>query len=114
MKDREVLYRCFANDGELLYIGRTLFPMERLYAHAYSARWFKYTARIDLEWAPDGISAAKAEAAAIKKELPKYNKLFKRRGKPFVKLVSDDTLFDTPAEKEAARLAAERSPWRLR
>lgn len=70
--ERQAVYRCFADDGTLLYIGTTGRLGRRLADHAQKA-WFLASTQITLEWFPDEDSALKAERRAIETELPKFN-----------------------------------------
>ena len=72
LAERQAVYRCFADDGTLLYIGTTGHLGRRLADHAQKT-WFLASTRITLEWFPDEEKAAKAERKAIETEGPKYN-----------------------------------------
>lgn len=67
------LYRHFASDGSLLYIGISLSWPERTKAHAQKSRWFDLVARVEIENYPDRDAALKAEREAIQREKPKFN-----------------------------------------
>lgn len=74
--DRHAVYRCFAADGQLLYIGTSGAFGRRLAAHAQKI-WFLEVRGITLEWYPDDRSAEAAERRAIHVEQPKYNVVHK-------------------------------------
>ena len=67
------LYRHYAVDGTLLYVGQTANPMQRLASHASSSTWHTSIARIDLEWHPSRSAALRAERRAIEAERPVHN-----------------------------------------
>lgn len=77
LAERQAVYRCFAEDGVLLYIGTTGHLGRRLADHAQKT-WFLASAQITLKWFPDEESAAKAERRAIETEGPKYNVIHNR------------------------------------
>jgi len=69
------LYRHFAADGALLYVGISLTPTHRLAKHRQrSAPWFRQIASITLQWFDSRQEALDAERDAIKAEGPAYNK----------------------------------------
>lgn len=75
------LYRQYAADGTLLYIGVTIDPKSRLVAHRSASSWGKAIARVDTStyvgWS--GRQAAlNDEAYAIASEGPKYNRTFSK------------------------------------
>ena len=68
------LYRMYASDGTLLYIGKTEHLRERLQSHYLSKPWIYEVAWIDTEDEHlDEIAASAAEQKAIQREHPKYN-----------------------------------------
>lgn len=67
------LYRHFAADGALLYVGISLSWPARTKAHSKGARWFDQVARVEIEHFPDRASALDAEREAIRAERPKFN-----------------------------------------
>jgi predicted GIY-YIG superfamily endonuclease len=70
--ERWAVYRCYADDGQLLYIGYTGDLGTRLAAHAQKL-WFTQVRGITLEWYADELDARNAERRAIHVEHPKYN-----------------------------------------
>ena len=70
---RPCVYRFFAADGTLLYIGCTVRGDQRIDKHRYSTPWFEQAANITLEHFGSWLAASHAEAAAIITESPKYN-----------------------------------------
>lgn len=75
--DRQAVYRCFGEDGRVLYIGTTGRLGRRLAAHAEKI-WFLEVRGITLEWYPDEKTATTAERRAIRIEQPKYNLVHKK------------------------------------
>lgn len=70
--ERQAVYRCYAEDGTLLYIGTTGHLGRRLAEHAQKT-WFLASTKITLEWYPGEDAALKAERKAIEVEGPKIN-----------------------------------------
>lgn len=60
------VYRLFAADGHLLYIGCSVLPVNRIYAHSRVVPWATAIASATFEWRPNRKEAEAAEAAAIK------------------------------------------------
>lgn len=73
MNDRVALYRCFAADGALLYVGISVGFARRWYEHAKAKSWWPEVARLTVDLFPDRPSADAAETAAIRDEKPRYN-----------------------------------------
>lgn len=72
------LYRHFANDGSLLYVGISLSWPQRTKAHAKGSRWFEQVARVEIENFPTREAALDAEREAIKREKPAFNVIHNR------------------------------------
>ena len=68
------VYRCFANDGRLLYIGATRRYGPRMAQHACSSPWWAEVADISREPHPSLPAALAAERLAIEAENPAYNR----------------------------------------
>ena len=68
------VYRCFADNGDLLYIGRSVNAISRLARHYTSAPWYQEVTFITVEWYDAEHDAVEAEKFAIQRESPKYNK----------------------------------------
>lgn len=73
MTDPTSLYRHFAADGSLLYVGISLSWPARTKAHLRQSRWFEEVARVEIERFPSREDALNAERHAIKSERPKFN-----------------------------------------
>lgn len=70
-----VLYRHFAADGSLLYVGKSARPRaQRQHEHMKSSHWSRWIAKIEMERFPDAQTLADAEVAAIRAEMPRFNK----------------------------------------
>jgi predicted GIY-YIG superfamily endonuclease len=71
------LYRAFAEDGSLLYIGTTTNFTSRMAAHRRSSPWWPEVHHVTTEQAPhpNRSRAILAEEHAIRTEAPKYNRL---------------------------------------
>lgn len=67
------LYRLFAADGTLLYVGIAGNPGRRWEQHAGLKPWWGDVARTTLEHFPSRVQAAEAELKAIRAERPRYN-----------------------------------------
>jgi predicted GIY-YIG superfamily endonuclease len=70
--ERYAVYRCYSDQGELLYVGETGDLGKRFADHAKKL-WFVQVRGITLEWYADELEALKAERRAIHVEHPKYN-----------------------------------------
>lgn len=75
---RTALYRHFAADESLLYVGVSLSWPERTKAHSRKAEWFEQIARVSIEWFETREAALQAERMAIKSERPKFNVVHNR------------------------------------
>ncbi|MFB8402146.1 hypothetical protein [Streptomyces sp. NPDC055912] len=71
--DRQAaVYRLFAGDGALLYVGSAYDPEERCMRHRDAAWWLSVVRRTE-EWHPTRVHAYHAEMAAITGEAPVHN-----------------------------------------
>jgi hypothetical protein len=70
---KHVLYRFYATDDALLYIGITIDPSHRFKQHGSDKTWWHEVARIELETFENRSEVLEAEKLAIKAERPKYN-----------------------------------------
>lgn len=66
------IYRCYAEDDRLLYVGISTDPLRRAAQH-YNSTWLPYCVKITLEWHKNRYVAGNAELLAIKNEKPEYN-----------------------------------------
>lgn len=72
------VYRCFDADGQLLYVGCSMKPEERMKEHRkFRGWWTDRVAQITLEGFPDQASGLAAEKHAIQTEHPRYNWQFR-------------------------------------
>lgn len=69
-----ILYRFFDVDDALLYVGVTKRPSERWTAHRRTSAWWPSVAFLAFEIHPHDRAALDAETAAIRTELPLFNK----------------------------------------
>ena len=67
------LYRYFNSSNELLYVGISKSPMQRLEEHKYRAAWFESAESVKFEKFDTRDAALKAESIAIKNENPIFN-----------------------------------------
>ena len=67
------LYRFYANDGTLLYIGITISPPQRFKQHSRDKAWWNEVARIELVQFNSREELENEEKNAISREHPKYN-----------------------------------------
>ena len=72
--ERYAVYRCYADDGQLLYVGETGDLGTRFASHAQKL-WFTLVRGFTLEWYADELDALNAERRAIHVEHPKYNQV---------------------------------------
>lgn len=73
MSDATDLYRAFAADGSLLYVGISFSALERLRQHRSDSAWFPTMHTLTIERFSSRQEALSAEAAAIKREKPLCN-----------------------------------------
>lgn len=69
-----VLYRHYASDGTLLYVGASLRVLDRLQEHKSRSSWYDLVLNIRLERHPSIDAAKEAERIAIRDEHPVHNK----------------------------------------
>jgi predicted GIY-YIG superfamily endonuclease len=67
------VYRCYADDGSLLYVGCTAKLRARLRDHEAKAPWWPEVARVTAERRLGRREAMRAETIAIASEHPRYN-----------------------------------------
>lgn len=67
------LYRHYHPNGDLLYVGISLVPLNRQERHARSANWRNLICRILIEPFATHEEALAAEELAIRSEFPKFN-----------------------------------------
>lgn len=72
---RTALYRAFDVSDQLLYVGITDGIDVRFKAHQNSSEWWPLMVRREVEWFDTRREAIRAEASAISKELPIYNRM---------------------------------------
>ena len=68
------IYRHFDKDDNLLYLGITANPFERLYGHKNSSGWFNEVVKITIcNVGKNKLIAYQIESELIEKEQPEYN-----------------------------------------
>jgi hypothetical protein len=67
------VYRCYAEDGQLLYVGATAWLTRRIEQHGRATPWWPEVADFRATRYPDMESAFAAEVRTIKTENPFYN-----------------------------------------
>ena len=68
------LYRFYSQNGTLLYVGISISALSRYGHHRLSGDWWLQVSRMELVNYPNRVMAEDAEAAAIVKERPLFNK----------------------------------------
>lgn len=66
------IYRFYAADGALLYIGQSTKAYERVRQHAKGKDWFPEASSVTFERVP-AAEVLRREAEAIRAERPRYN-----------------------------------------
>lgn len=74
------VYRLYARDGRLLYVGMTNNPDVRFAYHSLTKRWWHLIDEKRIEWHPDRATARRFEAEAIKTEDPAHNAMHSAAG----------------------------------
>ncbi len=74
--DLTALYRFFAADGQLLYIGITIDVASRWLDHAKGKKWWREVKSATIEHYSTREEAAAAEESAIRSEKPLWNIMF--------------------------------------
>ncbi len=78
MSATHALYRFYATDGALLYVGITADPGARWRKHAHDKPWWQEVANITVELHPSRRAVLEAERASIITEKPRYNVVHNR------------------------------------
>jgi excinuclease UvrABC nuclease subunit len=92
MEDKKcALYRHFATDGDLLYVGISFRPLVRTKEHTVISGWAEQIANITIEYFSTRKEAMAAEAKAVQAENPIYNiNLRKPKKQPRLAKVTED------------------------
>jgi predicted GIY-YIG superfamily endonuclease len=69
------LYRHYAADGTLLYVGMANSALRRLDGHRAKSSWLNDIVRVEIEWFETRADAHAAERAAVNTESPKHNRI---------------------------------------
>lgn len=59
----------------VLYVGKSLIPLERFGRHTKDKEWFKEIAQFEIEWCQNEVDALNREAELIKELCPRHNKV---------------------------------------
>lgn len=73
------VYRCYDAAGDLLYIGCTYNPPQRMHSHSLISAWFPEVAQVRLLVFPDRRTGFIKEREAIETERPRFNTPRKRK-----------------------------------
>lgn len=71
--EKHHLYRHFAADGALLYVGISLSAVHRLSGHKDHSHWFGDITRVEIQSFESRAAALAAERVAVKEEKPRHN-----------------------------------------
>lgn len=74
------VYRLYARDGRLLYVGMTNNTDIRFAYHALTKHWWHLVEDRRIEWHPDRSAARRSEAVAIAEEAPVHNAMHAAAG----------------------------------
>jgi predicted GIY-YIG superfamily endonuclease len=70
---RNVVYRCYADDGRLVYVGKSCDVAARLATHRRESWWWPLVGRTRLTVHASPRAAHDAEQQAIREEAPAFN-----------------------------------------
>lgn len=70
---KPAVYRMFNEDGDLLYVGRSIDVLQRLSSHRKVKAWWTDVANVTVTHYDDELEACREEALAIAHEQPRYN-----------------------------------------
>lgn len=73
------LYRHFDDSGNLLYVGISNSAVRRLGQHMYGSQWASLISKVEIEHLSSRQEALAAEKAAIRAEMPAWNKMHNDR-----------------------------------
>lgn len=73
--DEWVVYRYYAADGELLYVGCTGYPLQRMTQHSKNSAWWPQVRRQVVESYPTAAAGFDREREVIATERPRYNRI---------------------------------------
>lgn len=109
------LYRRFDAGGRLLYVGVTNWPYDRAVTHGAKSLWLPFAASGTTSWYATRMEAEQAEKAAIRDELPLFNRYHSAPGAR-ERLIAYLTTADRTdlVEVVSAWKWAYREPWRHR
>ncbi len=70
---RCAIYRHYDVDGRLLYVGKSVQPLNRQQQHEVEAHWFNQIVKIEIQWFDLTTDMDAAERQAIATENPIFN-----------------------------------------
>lgn len=70
---RCAIYRHYDDCNRLLYVGKSVQPLNRQQQHMLEARWFHQVVRIEIQWFDLTTDMDEAEICAIEREKPLFN-----------------------------------------
>ena len=70
---RCAIYRHYDAEGRLLYVGKSVQPLNRQQQHEVEAHWFHHIVKIEIEWFDFTADMDVAERHAIATESPIFN-----------------------------------------
>jgi len=80
--EKHSLYRHFDKNDNLLYVGISVDPLNRLKDHKQQAIWFEQISRVDIEKFDNRKDVIRAEIEAIRNEAPVFNVKYNNPIKP--------------------------------
>lgn len=95
----QALYRFFASDGALLYVGISLNPGARWKSHRSDKPWWTEVANVSVEHYPNRTAVMDAEREAIKAERPRYNRVHNQTPEGGRRAASLLLRMETPPER---------------
>lgn len=71
------VYRLYADDGSLLYVGISKHPEKRLNEHSQLKFWWRHVTRKEITWYPTRAEAEAVEEQAIVTERPRHDRTWR-------------------------------------
>ena len=102
MSINNTLYRFYAADGRLLYVGQTADPGKRFAKHSVTHAWWRAVDKITLEHYTTPALVKEAERQAIERDRPYYNSHFNTVERGDERSFSeDDRLYKFPHRRDS-------------
>jgi predicted GIY-YIG superfamily endonuclease len=99
------LYRMFAADGRLIYVGQTSDPGTRVGMHRRSKDWWREVASIQLAHFDTREDLLRAEREAIETERPQYNIVYRCSRRAAKRAPVEVDVVETAVEVDAGETA---------